>query len=206
LPKHIDPREDIYLYETETGNIAKILSTPEGYSSALAYAPNGRYLMYWNPYKRVGDHCETNQNSFYESIEIETGRVKKLIQDTPKLWANSPDRPISFSMDGKYLLSGGEDGAIRVYEVATNKLIRRFAAHTRQIQSVVFSPDKNYILSGSTDKTVKLWNVQTGHNVATINAKVSIYSVAFSPDGRYIAACGGQKLMIWEMIYQNKKQ
>src|SRR5262249_7492682 len=50
-----------------------------------------------------------------------------------------------------------------------------------------FSPDGTRIASGSEDGTVKVWDAEKGQAIQTIKAG-SVSCVAFSPDGKWIAA------------------
>lgn len=65
---------------------------------------------------------------------------------------------VAFSPDGRYALSGGGNGTLKLWDVSTGKEIRTFIGHTDWVRSV-FSPDGRYALSGSLDKTLKLWEV-----------------------------------------------
>ena len=64
---------------------------------------------------------------------------------------------LAFSPDGQKLVSGGEDTAIRLWNVVTGKFKRTISGHTGPVLSVTFSPDGETIASGSVDKTIRLW-------------------------------------------------
>src|SRR5215213_7985110 len=53
----------------------------------------------------------------------------------------------SFSPDGKYLASSGEDGPIRLWEPRTGKLVRRFQGPNQRVYSIAFSPDGKQLAS-----------------------------------------------------------
>ncbi len=92
-----------------------------------------------------------------------------------------------FSADGKYIVSGGEDNIVRLWDAATSKEIRQFKGHTDGLYAVAISPDSKVIASGGEDKTVRLWNVQTGEQLLQIPGESgSISALIFSPDSRYL--------------------
>ena len=96
-------------------------------------------------------------------------------------------RSIALSANGKYLLSGSRDRTLKLWEVATGRLLRTFEGHSDGVESVTFSPDERFALSGGYDNTMKLWQVENGQLVRTFEGHTeSVLSVAFSPDGRYV--------------------
>src|SRR5262249_57297429 len=47
----------------------------------------------------------------------------------------------TFSPDGRYYLAGGDNRTLRLYEVATGRLVREFAGHEGWAAPAVFTPD-----------------------------------------------------------------
>lgn len=83
--------------------------------------------------------------------------------------------------------------------MATGSVVATLKGHAEPVSSVAFSPDGKTLVSGSKDHTIKLWNVASGKNIATLKGhaglgsiedigKGVVSSVAFSPDGRMLAA------------------
>jgi len=97
---------------------------------------------------------------------------------------------VSFSPDGKYLVTGSEDGTARLWDLQ-GKLLQEFKDDSgcNWFWNVSFSPDGKYLASGSQDDhTVRLWDLDgnlinkfRGHNDW-------VWSVSFSPDGKYLAS------------------
>ena len=107
-------------------------------------------------------------------------------------------RSVAFSPDGNTLVSGGANGTIKLWDVATGRELSTFVGHTNRINCVAFSPDGKTVVSGSGgiysshDNTVKLWNVATGRELRTlVGHREPVNSVAFSPDGKSIVSASG---------------
>lgn len=101
-----------------------------------------------------------------------------------------PDRIVmaaAFSPDGRYLLIGGRDNLVKLWDITTGLEARQFTGHTDHVWTVGISPDGKYGLTASSDKTARLWDMGTGLEVRQFMAGTDVWCAAFSPDGKYIA-------------------
>ena len=99
---------------------------------------------------------------------------------------------MAFNQDGRFLASGGHDGVIKVWDARTWKLLHELADPTCGMESVAFHPKDSRVLAwGGTDSTVKVATIRDAatKDVRTFHGHMSlVWSVAFSPDGEWIAS------------------
>jgi WD40 repeat protein len=69
-----------------------------------------------------------------------------------------------------------------------------------KISDLAFTPDGRQLISSSGDKVIRIWDWQKGKTVRTIRGRVgpggdgTIYAMALSPNGRWLAAAGSMKV------------
>jgi WD40 repeat protein len=107
------------------------------------------------------------------------------------------------SLDGKKVASGSDDGAVRLWDVDTGKVIAKLAGHDK-ISSVCWNRDGGRVVSGTLgDGTARVWGVESGKTVLAIETGFSsMASVIHSPDTTMIATGGTSEeeeyLKIWD--------
>jgi len=104
---------------------------------------------------------------------------------------------VSFSTNGKYVVSGSDNGTARVWEAATGKEVARMT-YDGWVFFVTFSPDGKYVASGSSDGTVRVWEAATGKEIARMIHVDVINFIAFSPDGKYVISVSKDDARVWE--------
>jgi eukaryotic-like serine/threonine-protein kinase len=114
---------------------------------------------------------------------------------------------IAFSSDGERLACAGGDGAVKVRNSRTGKVLKTIpAAHKGYASSIAFHPDGNHLLSVGEDRLVKVWDLTTDppSNVFerpcdAVHVVGTAYAAAFSPLNPNHFAVGFEgTLRIWD--------
>jgi len=106
-----------------------------------------------------------------------------------------------FLPEGPYVMTGGRDGAVRLWDLRAGKCVAVLEGHGGHVYAVCVSPEGRYAVSGSQDKTVRLWDLRAGKCVAVLEGHGGhVYAVCVSPEGRY-AVSGSQDrtVRLWDL-------
>ncbi|MEA3333676.1 MAG: WD40 repeat domain-containing protein [Pseudomonadota bacterium] len=109
---------------------------------------------------------------------------------------------VTFSPDGRYLVSGSVNRQVNVWEVGTTKLSDYMRGHTKFVWSLAFAPDGKTLASTSGDGTVFLWDIEKRCHFRIEESHYAIvlplYGVAYSPQNDYFAAgCADGVVRLW---------
>lgn len=110
---------------------------------------------------------------------------------------------VAFSSDGNLLAAGSGsvtgNGTLRLWDLETGKERTVLQGHSDQLRSVAFSPDAKWLASVGSDSSVRLWDVATAKQSAIKKIYLGGFSVAFSPDGKLLAATEYKVVTLWDV-------
>ena len=107
----------------------------------------------------------------------------------------------AYSPDAARVVTGGRDGAVRVWDGSTGRQLHALSGHASSVKAVAYSPDGKRLASGCHDGIVRLWDTASGREVTAFEKQPSqVLAIAVSPDGRSLATAGWDRLIrLWDV-------
>jgi WD40 repeat protein len=180
---------EIIVYDANTGRAGVRIG--ELGATCLAFRVDGKELAYSslvreNPRSDV-PLIDVPLITLIKVINPETGRLLRSLQGH-----TGPVTGVVFSRDGQHLGSCSQDETVRTWDLTTGAMDVTFREEMA-VLGIALTSDGSRIASGSEDQTVKIWG-WNGPRVLGPGRS----SVAFSPDGRRLAAADSGGARIWE--------
>ncbi|HCI79662.1 MAG TPA: hypothetical protein DHW02_08225, partial [Ktedonobacter sp.] len=172
----------IRFWDVQRGECLRIL---QGYMNgirSIAYNPHKQilasagedYTIYlWN----IGNGDLDNHDA---SSQL---RYRMLTGHTNVVWA------VAFHPDGQYIVTGGDDKVLRLWDVKTRTLLDARLEHDTWIRTLAFSPDGEQFASGGDDGVIHLWDTWRRTSIARLKGhKNSIRAITFHPTTTLLAS------------------
>lgn len=193
--------QTVRVWDAETGQSLYTLTGQPRALSSLVICPPPQA-------DRQADEWQLAVVGYDRLVHLWQGRGSQTDAIRPSLPSRrGPLYAVAISPDGRTLACGGDDGALDLWEIDTNRLRQTLAGHTKAVLSIAFHPQGKLLASGGADGTVRLWDVGAGEKgshaqpVGILQANPRyVYAIAFSPDGHRLAVAGTElSLRQWDM-------
>ncbi|NEP14319.1 MAG: hypothetical protein F6K14_29815, partial [Symploca sp. SIO2C1] len=113
---------------------------------------------------------------------------------------------LAMSADGKILVSGGEDKAIKVWDLQTGELRKTLQSDSGAINTLAIASDGKTIVSGSRDRMVRIWNLTSNQRPQLLKGHSdNINQVEISADGQTIISSTYNEIKVWDLATGNLK-
>ncbi|XP_073454922.1 WD repeat-containing protein 62 [Aquarana catesbeiana] len=117
---------------------------------------------------------------------------------------------LSFSPDGKYIVSGesGHKPAVRIWDVAEKVQVSELLGHKHGVSCVCFSPNMKYVVSVGYqhDMVVNVWDWKNNNVVAKNKVSSKVSAVSFSVDSSYFVTAGHRHVKFWYLETSKQSQ
>lgn len=200
------------LLPAHTGDVNAIVFSPDG--KFLATASSDRSLKLWDmPSGRLAAVWKDDTTGFFSLAFSPDGKwLATGSFETIKLWefpsgklagawglqsglVPGSVRALAFSPDGRHLASASDDGQIKVWEMPKGNLLTQY--QSTHPFSVTFGPEGRLAFQG--EGSIAVLKNPMGDVEANFGRHGDEpYSLAFSPDGKRLAAGYFKSIRIWE--------
>ncbi len=181
----------VKLWDTSTLELEDTIRPERGSILAVEFSPDGETLAY------CGAHQSDNRVTLWDI---------KLRQERSAVEGHSlATWSLAFTPDGTSLLTGGERGTVKVWDLSNTsepRLELEYSEHKRPVRNVVVSPHGDFFASSGDG--VLLWSLATGKRRALTSKQEDVWALAFSPDGKTLASGphlveGGSVIKLWDV-------
>jgi WD40 repeat protein len=207
---------EIRVWEVAGGKEIRRFAQGTGMVWSVAFCPNGRLLA-----SGSGDGAvKLWQVTGGDDHRLEVGDPVPAPRGKPVPFTGhtGPVYSVLFTRDGNTLISGGfqankeltGEGEIKLWDVRTGRNTRTFEGPFPAIYSLALSPDGETLAASVYGGAVPLFDVATGKKRLTLEPVPEStitkvwrdynWGVAFSPDGKTVAAANyGRMLILWDV-------
>jgi WD40 repeat protein len=171
----------VRLWDPRTGRSAGPPLATAGFSQAVAWSPDGKWI------------ATTDRDRRVRMRDASTGRVAAEMTD--EIGNKERLASLVFSPDSRYLAKAGYS-RVQLWEVPSGRATP--PEERDDMTTTAFSPNSGLLAAGSRSGGVRVWETATLRQVWTEYPGEEVSAITFSPDGKRVAVAGGTAVMLWD--------
>ncbi|MGK3963275.1 TIR domain-containing protein [Sorangium sp. So ce118] len=192
--------------ELGDGEIDLLHRTVRAESHWLRGAPEALPELVYNRLRSAGWEAER----ITRTLQFPRGLPRTRLRHPVRMWTGE-ERTLyghsawvtscALSPDGQRIVSASSDRTLKVWDLATGRLLSNLEGHSAWVTACALSPDGQRIVSASSDRTLKVWDLATGRLLSTLEGHSAwVTTCALSPDGqRVVSASFDTTLKVWDL-------
>jgi WD40 repeat protein len=216
----------VQVFAAETGKPSGPRGAHEspGGVNSLAFSPDGRQLLtsgddhtarLWNGEtgESLGSPLAHRDPVLTAVFSPDGGRMATVSAGIVQIWSAGGRQPlgaplrhplverVTFSPDGRRLLSGGADRSARLWDPLTGEPVGAPLLHEGTVFALIFSPDGRRALTAGEGGAIRFWSAETGDSLAApLRHGGAVWEICLSPDGRtLLARVNGHAQALWSV-------
>ncbi|MBC8350585.1 MAG: protein kinase [Planctomycetes bacterium] len=177
----------VKLWQVDSGELQRTISGHTDMVHKVAFSPEGNEI------------ASASDDRTVKIWIVATGMLVNRLQGH-----RGGARAVGWNPDGRTLATAGDDqaGGVKLWDLSGIARNTCLLGHTHFVDSVAFSPVGRVFASGGADGSIRVWNANTGEQSALLQSgSGEIKSIAFSPDGKQLAAANNQNktVKLWNL-------
>jgi RNA polymerase sigma factor (sigma-70 family) len=182
----------IRFWDAATGREARQIrcgkSSSSGNPGSLIFSPDGKQLVS-NGWSWVTGSMVCTVRVW----DVASGREQHQLTHGPNIFG------VAFSPDGKWIATGGWDNSISLWDANTGKLRDSGADPRGAVTSIAIAPNGKLIATWTQGEGLRIWEADTGKELRRLSVNQEWGRIAFSPDGRLLAAPEWSGFILWDV-------
>lgn len=123
------------------------------------------------------------------------------IHDAHKITRGNAVSSLCLSNNEKFVLSGGEDGTVRMWEVRSKEMVTHLKEHKSRVSQLTLFSDDVHAISCSLDRSFLTWDLMAEKRISTHTQRTGgLNAIALSSDQSVVMTCGKeQTVTFWDL-------
>jgi len=165
--------------------LAKAVCQPQKTGCPTSLAFSGEVMFTGWEDGKIRAHEAEHGNLLWEIAECHRGGVTAL----------------ALSNNLKFLVSGGEEGEVRVWEIRTREMFLHLKHHKAAVTSLQLFADDTHVLSAGRDRSIYLWDLHAQARAQSYDQRMgAVNCIAIHPDQTQLLSVGQErKVSFWDL-------